>query len=228
MKEYKKMVAETGDNVFKLGNRIDKVSGKKIKIKVDSIGLKEFKKNLDQIVNGKHTVHITTQWDNEKQKQEGQTSNAIGLLKGYQQWTEYQKKGAKIVGNKIIIPKGLDASWIKDLFKNNKNIKVIQKKAKGGFLEDGLFTMNRGEIAGRFDNGKSVVANNYQISEGISKSLTQTLAPAIHSAVKQAISESVGNGGRELKVYLDGRQIAENSVKHIRNMNRSNGTSVFA
>lgn len=39
--------------------------------------------------------------------------------------------------------------------------------ATGGFPEDGWFRANQGEIMGKFDNGKSVVANNQQITDGI-------------------------------------------------------------
>lgn len=46
---------------------------------------------------------------------------------------------------------------------------VITKKARGGLLEDGLFTMNKGEILGSFFGGKSAVANNFQIINGIAK-----------------------------------------------------------
>ena len=40
--------------------------------------------------------------------------------------------------------------------------------ASGGFPEDGTFRASHGEIMGRFDNGQSVVANNKQITAGIS------------------------------------------------------------
>ena len=40
--------------------------------------------------------------------------------------------------------------------------------AQGGFPEDGWFRASRGEIMGKFDNGQSVVANNMQITQGIS------------------------------------------------------------
>ena len=71
----------------------------------------------------------------------------------------------------------------------------------GGFLEDGLFTMNHGEIAGRFNNGKSVVANNQMIVEGI--------ADGVYQAVVAAMSASSVNGKQEqaVNVYLDGKQI---------------------
>lgn len=44
----------------------------------------------------------------------------------------------------------------------------IKRFASGGFPEDGWFRANHGEIMGKFDNGQSVVANNMQITEGIS------------------------------------------------------------
>lgn len=37
----------------------------------------------------------------------------------------------------------------------------------GGFVEDGLFMANHNEIVGQFENGRSVVANNQQITDGI-------------------------------------------------------------
>ena len=40
--------------------------------------------------------------------------------------------------------------------------------AAGGFPEDGWFRASQGEILGKFDNGQSVVANNNQITDGIS------------------------------------------------------------
>lgn len=79
-------------------------------------------------------------------------------------------------------------------------IPTIARFENGGFIEDGLFTMNRGEIAGKFNNGKSVVANNEQIVAGI--------AEGVYSAVVAAMSETQrGNGEQPVVVYLDGKQI---------------------
>ena len=80
-------------------------------------------------------------------------------------------------------------------------IPKISRFENGGFIEDGLFTMNRGEIAGKFNNGKSVVANNEQIIAGISE--------GVYSAVIAAMSETQrGNSGDQpVVVYLDGKQI---------------------
>lgn len=44
---------------------------------------------------------------------------------------------------------------------------LIPKYQVGGFPEDGLFYANHNEVVGQFANGKTAVANNYQIEEGI-------------------------------------------------------------
>ena len=91
----------------------------------------------------------------------------------------------------------------------------IQVFAKGGFIEDGLFTMNHGEIAGKFSNGQSVVANNDQIIEGI--------ASGVYEAVSRAMSESSGDKPISLNVYLDSKQI-RSSIKKADN---EKGRSIF-
>lgn len=54
--------------------------------------------------------------------------------------------------------------------------KAIPAYANGGFPEEGPFFMNRGEIAGKFSNGKSVVANNQQITNGIKYAVMDGMA----------------------------------------------------
>ena len=76
----------------------------------------------------------------------------------------------------------------------------VNMHASGGIIEDGLFTMNQGEIAGRFLNGKSVVANNEQIVEGISA--------GVYEAVVAAMSQSPNNGGtQEFNLIVSGKQV---------------------
>ena len=48
--------------------------------------------------------------------------------------------------------------------------------AGGGFPEEGPFYMNRGEIVGKFSNGKTAVANNQQITEGIKQAVMEGMA----------------------------------------------------
>lgn len=48
--------------------------------------------------------------------------------------------------------------------------------ASGGFPEEGPFWMNRGEMVGKFSNGKTAVANNQQITEGIKQAVMEGMA----------------------------------------------------
>ena len=85
-------------------------------------------------------------------------------------------------------------------------IPKIPRFETGGFLEDGLFTMNHGEIAGKFNNGKSVVANNQQIVEGI--------AAGVYEAVVSAMNATSGRSNEQnVNVYLDGKQIYSSMKK---------------
>lgn len=75
----------------------------------------------------------------------------------------------------------------------------------GGFIEDGLFTMNHGEIAGKFSNGKSVVANNQQIVDGI--------AEGVYRAMMQVQNEE-SEKPMQVNVYLDGKQVSKSVNKY--------------
>ena len=107
-------------------------------------------------------------------------------------------------------------SVLKGLGKN----KAIKWYATGGVLEEGPFYMNRGEIAGKFSNGKSVVANNQQITDGIA----QAVGPAVYTAVKQAMSE-YGNAGGETVINLDGKEIARSTIRQINTETRQKGVN---
>ena len=93
-------------------------------------------------------------------------SNAIGTAK--QMFTDFMS-GLSFsgIGEKL---SGAVSNAVSGIGEFVGNISLsIPKFANGGFIEDGLFTMNHGEIAGRFNNGQSVVANNEQIIAGISE-----------------------------------------------------------
>lgn len=83
---------------------------------------------------------------------------------------------------------------------NVGGIKFTPSYATGGFPEDGLFMANRGELVGQFSNGKTAVANNQQITQGI--------ADAVYPAVYNAIVAGIGNsgiGGNSLRIEGDPR-----------------------
>lgn len=65
-------------------------------------------------------------------------------------------------------------------------LKKIQGYKMGGFPEDGLFMANHGELVGKFSNGKTAVANNEQITQGIA----QAVAPAVYNAFVSAMQDA--------------------------------------
>jgi len=96
----------------------------------------------------------------------------------------------------------------------------IPKFAKGGFPEDGPFMMNRGEIAGKFHNGKSVVANNQQITDGIAAAVYQAFMAAnngtgdgVSSAEFRSSVRSILDAIKEVSFYIGDEQIARHANK---------------
>ena len=83
-------------------------------------------------------------------------------------------------------------AW-EDMAKGNAQ---IYGYATGGFPEDGFFFANHNELVGRFDNGKTAVANNEQITRGI------------YEAVRDAMRES-GNGQGGISIQIDGQELAK-------------------
>jgi hypothetical protein len=79
--------------------------------------------------------------------------------------------------------------------------------ATGGFPEDGFFMANHNELVGQFSNGKTAVANNQQITQGI------------YQAVLQAMRDG-GNRG-EVVIQVDGKTIA----KAVNKQNANSGTN---
>lgn len=55
----------------------------------------------------------------------------------------------------------------------------------GGFPEDGLFMANHNELIGRFSNGKTTVANNEQITKGISLAVSEANTELIFEMRRQ-------------------------------------------
>ena len=77
--------------------------------------------------------------------------------------------------------------------KKQSEIKVdVPTYSTGGFPEDGFFYANHSEMVGSFNNGKTAVANNEQIVEGIKQ------------GVYEAMMAANGNGGSNVTVELRG------------------------
>lgn len=93
----------------------------------------------------------------------------------------------------------------------------------GGFPEEGPFYMNRGEIAGKFSNGKGVVANNQQITAGIANAV----GPAVYNATKAAMQEG-GNTNRIIvTLEPDAKGLFRIVKTEAQNYTNSHGVSPF-
>ncbi len=86
----------------------------------------------------------------------------------------------------------------------------LPKYATGGFPEDGLFYANHSELVGQFSNGRTVVANNQQIVEGIAEGIYPSVYQGVADAMKQY-------GGRDCEVVMDGQKVGRMSAPHVYN-----------
>lgn len=81
-------------------------------------------------------------------------------------------------------------------------VETIPRFATGGFPEDGLFFANSSELVGKFTNGRTAVANNEQIIEGIKQGVKVGVIDAMQVATQQ-------DGTSTVNVYLDSKLIAK-------------------
>jgi len=87
--------------------------------------------------------------------------------------------------------------------------------ASGGFPEDGLFFANSGEMVGKFSNGKTAVANNAEIVEGIA------------SGVRRAMSDFDGGDITVQIINPDGSVANETTITSAERRNRRAGATVI-
>lgn len=95
--------------------------------------------------------------------------------------------------------------------------------AKGGFPEDGLFMANHNELVGQFTNGKTAVANNEQITEGI--------AIAVYGAFTRAFAEAGGNGNAQqgdIVLKVNDREFARATYPAFRAVAKEKGISMIS
>lgn len=94
----------------------------------------------------------------------------------------------------------------------------VPKFANGGFPEDGLFYANHNELVGQFNNGKTAVANNEQITEGIKRAVIEGMRVALRSSNVNTVKLDIRQDeGIIVKTAIDGinditRQTGENPI----------------
>ena len=88
----------------------------------------------------------------------------------------------------------------------------------GGFPEDGMFFANSGELVGKFSNGKTAVANNEQIIDGI--------AAGVYNAMVAAQKNGGASSGNiHVTVELDKKAVGESVVGYNNDIVRQTGSS---
>lgn len=153
----------------------------------------------------------------------GKLKSSIKSMDGRK--VNYDKLAAAINNSKNIVTIGQQGqvfvkSSEKDLIKYLKKYGInYETYAQGGFPEDGWFRASHGEMIGKFDNGQSVVANNKQITDGIS----QAVAPATYAAVKAAVKEVLSEMPIGGDVYLDGTKVTTEIMSNAKRISKSKG-----
>ncbi len=140
-----------------------------------------------------------------------------------QYWTDKFQKAINGLSNVHIKLPHLQVDW-EPVASNNFLSKIfgftsiphlsVNWYANGGFPEDGLFMANHSELVGKFSNGKTAVANNEQITQGIAR------------AVYDAFTSAMGDGRSDDKpiiIMLDGKEVARSTTKYQRQMARAGG-----
>lgn len=125
-----------------------------------------------------------------------------GVAEGLKSTFESAKKGIKGIWNSIADT----LNGEHQIGGSNLKIRLPKFYATGGFPEDGLFFANHSELVGTFSNGKTAVANNAQIVEGIQK--------GVYSAVSSAMAQN-NSSSRYIsnEIVVDGEVIARTVTK---------------
>jgi hypothetical protein len=143
-------------------------------------------------------------------KQTDKISNAFsedkwtfkGVIDGLKNTFSSAIEGVKKIWNKFVN----DADSEGEIGGGKFKIK-LPHFAGGGYVEDGLFMANHGELIGKFSNGKTAVANNAQIVEGISAGVYNAVSAAMAS------SNNGNNGYIANTIVVDGEVIARTITK---------------
>lgn len=117
-----------------------------------------------------------------------------------------------------------------EVFDNNGNISesafhiAIRPKprayATGGFPEDGLFFANHNEMVGKFSNGKTAVANNDQITQGIKQAVIEGMSEVFANA-------NVGQQNGNIVVQIDGQEVFRTTQRYANQYTAMTGQPAF-
>lgn len=101
----------------------------------------------------------------------------------------------------------------------------IPKFWTGGFPEDGLFMANHGELVGQFSNGRTAVANNTQIVEGIEGGVERAVAKVLAPYLADIAESSRITSQKEFGISE--RAIFRSAQRQARNYTTQTGLPAF-
>ena len=99
-------------------------------------------------------------------------------------------------------------------------IRIPRAYATGGFPEDGLFFANHNEMVGKFSNGKTAVANNDQITQGIKQAVIEGMSEAFANA-------NVGQQNGNIVVQIDGQEVFRTTQRYANQYTAMTGQPAF-
>lgn len=131
-------------------------------------------------------------------------SGVNGIIKGFNRVAQW---AAEVVG---VNYGGVDLI-------SKVNLGRIRAYEVGGFPEDGLFFANHSELVGQFSNGRTAVANNQQIIEGIKEGVIDAMMQ-----VFMAMNSTSGQSETsiEIPLYIGNEEIARATSKGINSLKR--------
>lgn len=99
-------------------------------------------------------------------------------------------------------------------------IRIPRAYATGGFPEDGLFFANHNEMVGKFSNGKTAVANNDQITQGIKQAVIEGMSEVFANA-------NIGQQNGNIIVQIDGQEVFRTTQRYANQYTNMTGQAAF-
>ncbi len=227
-KAYKDVVDGNYKSVDELNAAIGKLTSKEVSVTAKTSGtdsIDKVKNVIDKLQNKTVNVGTNVNTSGLQKRIQGAVSRVkISPIKAPIQFgiTKEQKKILDSLSPKNMGTPYERALKTSGLSKLSDFASKLPTYSTGGFPEDGLFMANHGELVGKFNNGKTAVANNDQITTGFAQAITNSLAPAIYAAVSQAVSENQSHQTGD--VYLDGTKLTTTIMGKAEQITRSRGS----
>lgn len=164
----------------------------------------------DAVNNSIEIIAKIKEWgsDNDEAKLDDETLSALDKI------SQANRDSATTQATIKEILKGI-ASGLASFFGIGGSLFPALGFATGGFPENGVFYANSSELVGKFTNGKTAVANNAQIVEGIQQ--------GVYLAVMRAM-QNAPTGSQQSVIVLDGQVVGKTFGAAIERENRRSGT----